>query len=120
MRTVVFDFAPEVHAAASEFWRVALAAELRPGTTYPEYHVLEHPAATGSVLTQLLGDGPSRIHLDIESDDAGAEVARLCRAGASVVEVHDDWTVLVDPAGNLFCVVPPDSEDFAALAHLVE
>ena len=30
-------------------------ADLRPGHTYPEYHVLEHPAATGEVMIQRLG-----------------------------------------------------------------
>ena len=119
MRTVVFDFEDDVHDAATEFWRVALMADLRRGHTYPEYHVLEHPAATGEVMIQRLGEGPSRLHLDIETDDPPAEIARLRTAGATIVAQHDEWTVLRDPAGLLFCVVPVGSEDFAGLAQVV-
>jgi hypothetical protein len=120
LRTVVFDFPDDVHDAGLHFWQVALAAGPRPGVTHPEYHVLEHPAAFGPVLVQHLGEGTSRIHLDIEADDTLAEVDRLVAAGAVVVERIDDWTVLCDPAGLLFCVVPADVDDvFVQFAHLV-
>jgi hypothetical protein len=119
MGTVVLDFPSDVHDAARDFWGVALAADVRRGREYPEYHVLEHPAALGTVMVQLLRDGPSRIHLDIETDDRDAEVARLVNAGATIVERHEDWTVLRDPAGLLFCVIPAASGDFSDLAHPV-
>jgi hypothetical protein len=119
MRTVVLDFPPGAHDAARDFWGVALGADVRRGREYPEYHVLEHPAALGPVMVQLLGDGPSRIHLDIETDDREAEVTRLVDAGATIVERHEDWTVLRDPAGLLFCVIPAASEDFSDLSHSV-
>jgi hypothetical protein len=120
LRTVVFDYPGDVHDAALLFWQEALAADARPGTRHPEYHVLEHPAAVGPVLVQHLGEGGSRIHLDIEADDTEAEVDRLVTAGAAVVERIDDWTVLRDPAGLLFCVVPADVDDvFDRFAHTV-
>jgi catechol 2,3-dioxygenase-like lactoylglutathione lyase family enzyme len=111
LRTVVFDFPGHVHQAGLDFWQVALAAEPRRGVTHAEYHVLEHPAALGPVLVQHLSDGASRIHLDIEADDTDAEVDRLVTAGAVVVERIDDWIVLRDPAGLLFCVVPATVDD---------
>lgn len=119
MRTVVFDFPPEVHDIARDFWQIALAAGLRRGHTYPEYHVLEHPATTGPVMVQQLGHGASRVHLDIETDDLDSEIARLVAVGATVVERHQEWAVLRDPAGLVFCVVPAGSEDFAELSHPV-
>lgn len=119
LRTVVLDFAPESHDAALAFWERALLATGRPGTIHPEYHVLEHPSALGPVLAQRLGEGPSRVHLDIESDDPAAEVARLVDAGAVLVARHDDCTVLADPAGLAFCVVPAEDDDFAALSFPV-
>ena len=119
MRTIVLDFTPEVHDAARDFWQTALAAGIRHGTNYAEYHVLEHPAALGPVLVQRLQDGASRIHLDIETDDPAAELARLVAAGARIAERHEHWTVLRDPAGLLFCVVPAESPDFTELAHTV-
>jgi hypothetical protein len=120
MRTVVLDFGSDVHDRARDFWKVALAADIRRGKRFPEYHVLEHPAALGPVLMQDIGDGESRVHLDIESDDIAAEVMRLVKAGASVVQQHEDWTVLRDPAGLLFCVVPGESDDFASLSRSVD
>jgi catechol 2,3-dioxygenase-like lactoylglutathione lyase family enzyme len=120
LRTVVFDYPSGVHDAGRRFWEVALAAGVRRGTTNPEYHVLEHPAALGPVLVQNLKEGSSRIHLDIEADDTDAEVARLVAAGARVVEKIDDWVVLRDPGGLLFCVVPAQfDEDFAVSARTV-
>jgi catechol 2,3-dioxygenase-like lactoylglutathione lyase family enzyme len=120
MRTIVFDYPSEDHDAGRRFWEVALAAGIRRGRTNPEYHVLEHPAALGPVLIQNLKEGAGRIHLDIEADDTDAEVARLVAAGAEVVEKIDDWIVLRDPGGLLFCVVPAVlDEDFVASARTV-
>jgi hypothetical protein len=120
MRTIVLDFPGDVHDTARDFWQVALSAGIRREEKYPEYHVLEHPAALGPVLVQNLDEGTSRIHLDVESDDTEAEVTRLVAAGAEVVERIDDWTVLRDPGGLLFCVVPAESDaGFAQFAHTV-
>jgi predicted enzyme related to lactoylglutathione lyase len=48
------------------------------------------------------------IHLDFATDDREAEVERLTRAGASVVETkagtNIPFTVMRDPDGNPFCV----------------
>jgi hypothetical protein len=119
MRTVVLDYPSDVHDTACDFWAVALAAHARVGHEYPEYHVLEHPAALGPVMVQRLVEGPSRIHLDLETDDPAGEIARLVDAGATVVERREDWTVLRDPGGLLFCVIPAGSEDFSELARRV-
>jgi hypothetical protein len=120
LRTVVFDYPGDVHDAGLHFWQVAVAADPRRGKRHPEYHALDHPAALGLVLVQHLNEGASRIHLDIEADDTEAEVDRLVTAGAVVVERIDDWTVLRDPAGLLFCVVPADVDDvFTQFAHTV-
>ncbi|MGA8297253.1 MAG: VOC family protein [Acidimicrobiales bacterium] len=118
MRTIVFDFPSDVHDAARDFWQTALMADLRRGSKYPEYHVLEHPAALGPVMVQHLQDGTSHIHVDIETDDLEAEVSRLVEAGAKMVQRQAEWTVLRDPGGLLFCAVPASSEDFEELAHL--
>jgi len=59
------------------------------------------------VEAQRTGAGtPPRIHLDIETDDVAAEVARVVRLGATVQEERDDYTILIDPGGLVFCVVP--------------
>ena len=51
------------------------------------------------------------MHLDIETDDVRAEPARLVEHGARVVEDHDEYAVLEDPAGLVFCVVPVQTGD---------
>ncbi len=112
MRTIVFDFAHDKHEAGLAFWQKALMADAERETGYPEYHELIHPAAVGNYLTQQLGDGPSRLHLDIESSDPEAEVERLVGLGAQIRERFEKWTVLEDPAGIVFCVVSPQSDSF--------
>src|ERR1700686_4621031 len=93
MRSVAFDFAPDVHDAARDFWAAALDAGVRRGVDHPEYHQLERPAAPGPVIVQKLGAGESHVPLDIESDDTEAEVARLGAAGAVALARHHDWVV---------------------------
>ncbi len=47
----------------------------------------------------------SRVHLDIETDDIPAEVARLEKLGATVVARPERWVVMQAPSGQRFCVV---------------
>jgi Glyoxalase-like domain len=68
----------------------------------------------GSVelAAQRLGQGtPARVHLDIESDDVPAEVARVVALGATVLDDRGEHAILQDPAGLVFCVVPVQSHD---------
>jgi hypothetical protein len=48
---------------------------------------------------------PSRVHVDIETDDIEAEVARLQKLGAKRVEAVKSWQVMEAPTGQRFCVV---------------
>ena len=54
-----------------------------------------------------------RFHLDIETDDLEAEIARLQGLGATVRTRYDDYAVMADPVGLLFCLLPPVSAEFA-------
>ena len=116
LRTVVIDVPSAAHDRTRDFWATALGATARRGTLYPNYHVLEHAAMPGTVMVQDIGTAPARVHLDIETDDVEAEVARLTSAGASEVQRYDEWVVLRDPAGLLFCVVAAVAPDFAEKA----
>lgn len=58
---------------------------------------------------------PGRWHIDFftsSGDEQQAEVARLVELGATVVrhnqEPDDDYVVMADPEGNLFCVCLDD------------
>ncbi|GAA4520135.1 VOC family protein [Actinoallomurus oryzae] len=52
----------------------------------------------------------NRLHLDLRPDDQEAEIERLLALGATRADVGQPtdapWTVLADPEGNEFCVLP--------------
>jgi predicted enzyme related to lactoylglutathione lyase len=59
---------------------------------------------------------PSRVHLDIQSDDIDAEAARLEKLGARRIAKVKRWWVMEAPTGQRFCVVRPQAPDFAEKA----
>jgi hypothetical protein len=59
----------------------------------------------------------SRVHLDIESDDVEAEVARLEKLGARRVQKTNTWWVMEAPTGQRFCVVRAKAPDFGRQAN---
>ena len=50
-------------------------------------------------------DHESRVHIDIETDDIDAEVARLEKLGATVDTRMERWVVMRAPSGQRFCIV---------------
>lgn len=105
---IVIDAPPEAHDQELAFWQGAVGKPLARSQRYPEYHGADLVTGTLRLLVQKLGEGPGRVHLDIESDDLEAEVARLKALGAEEVQRIEGWCVLRDPAGLLFCVTPAD------------
>jgi len=92
--------------AAARFWAQALGRELdraHPGTR-GNYVMLTTPPDEPIVQIQRVSH-ESRVHLDIETDDIPAEVARLERLGARVAERLERWVVMQAPSGQRFCVV---------------
>jgi uncharacterized protein len=69
------------------------------------------------VLVQSVSH-PSRVHIDIETDDQLAEVARLEKLGARRVQHVKRWWVMEAPTGQRFCVVNPQRADFESEAHV--
>jgi Glyoxalase-like domain len=55
----------------------------------------------------------NRLHLDLYTEDREGEVERLLQVGAMLhpqtYDQDDDFRVLEDPDGNLFCVVQKDA-----------
>jgi hypothetical protein len=106
-------------AGAAAFWGGALGRPVRvlPGEEGLTYAALDDPQARLHVEVQLV-DHPSRVHLDLETDDIEAEVRRLEALGATRVrEVRDFW-VLEAPTGQRFCVLPVQSPRFAEEASV--
>jgi hypothetical protein len=68
--------------------------------------ILDGPGGLG-VCFQQVDVEPVRkkpLHLDLDSRDRDAEVARLVGVGATVVERFEAHTWLRDPEGNDFCL----------------
>ena len=96
---------PDIDAAA-DFWAAALGRAVdrgHPGTR-GNYVMLETPPDEPIVQLQRVAHD-SRVHLDIETDDIPAEVARLEALGARVVDRLERWVVMQAPTGQRFCVV---------------
>jgi catechol 2,3-dioxygenase-like lactoylglutathione lyase family enzyme len=120
LRKIFVDAPADVHDRTRDFWATALAGPAHRGVNHPEYHWLENPATPNRLLVQNIGDATARYHVDIETDDVEAEVARLIAAGAEEVDRQGDWVVLRDPAGLLFCIVPEEGDGFAEGATVIE
>jgi predicted enzyme related to lactoylglutathione lyase len=107
LSTFVVDCQVEDVDAAARFWSRALGRAVVPPT--PEsgnYRELTSSDGEPQLLIQKV-EHPSRIHLDIESDDLEAEVRRLEALGAKRIEFVKRWWVLEAPTGQRFCVVNP-------------
>jgi predicted enzyme related to lactoylglutathione lyase len=104
--------------AATRFWSRALGLEVRASAN-PEdagYRLLDTAADQPHLEVQQVSH-PSRVHLDIETDDIDAEVARLEALGAKRVGAVRSWYVMEAPTGQRFCVVRALRADFATRAN---
>jgi Glyoxalase-like domain len=113
---------PAAEATTSAgFWAAALGAEARPVAGEEQFTSLAGAFPGLTTAVQAVDDAP-RYHLDIETDDVVAEVARLTALGAVEVSRWLDCHTLRAPGGHLVCVVPveSDAEFFAANARTWE
>jgi predicted enzyme related to lactoylglutathione lyase len=99
--------------AAAQFWAGALGRTVDPSHpgTRGNYVMLETPPDEISVQIQRV-DHESRVHIDIETDDIEAEVARLQKLGATVHKRLERWVVMQAPSGQRFCIVRVQREGF--------
>jgi catechol 2,3-dioxygenase-like lactoylglutathione lyase family enzyme len=112
---ILIDCNVEDIDAAARFWADALGRPIdrdHPGTR-GNYVMLEDRPDEISVQIQRV-DHESRMHLDIETDDIPAEVARLEKLGATVDKKMERWVVMRAPSGQRFCVVRVQRDGFEA------
>jgi hypothetical protein len=93
------------------FWAAALSTDPVVEPTDPDYSSYGEATPGVEFMVQAVGDASPRIHLDIETDDVDAEVARLIGLGATELERIHTWVVMRDPVGTVFCVVPVQNAD---------
>ncbi len=111
---MLIDCRTEDIDAAARFWAAALGRAIDPDHpgTRGNYRMLETPPGEISVQIQRV-DHESRIHLDIETDDVAAEVARLEKLGAMIDKRMERWVVMRAPSGHRFCVVRVQRDGFS-------
>ncbi|MDJ0865791.1 MAG: VOC family protein [Myxococcota bacterium] len=102
------------------FWSGALGREAMPEPGGKPRYVSLRGRMGGEgapfVLLQRVPAEERAIHLDIETDDVEAEVARLEGLGARVKARIDRHVVMTAPSGHAFCVVPSSRGDFPGKA----
>ena len=119
LATLVIDCQTEALDQAADFWSQALGwpAEKLSDPENANYRQLDTPPGEVTVLVQSVTH-PSRVHIDIETDDIEAEVKRLEALGARRVAHIKRWWVMEAPTGQRFCVVRPQRPDFESHANV--
>jgi hypothetical protein len=107
--------------SAATFWGGALGMDVRalPGAEGSKYVQLVDPQDRLHIEVQSVSH-PSRVHLDIETDDVDLEVQRLEKLGAKKIQKINTWWIMEAPTGQRFCVVRAKSSSFAAEASTWE
>ena len=91
----------------ARFWSAALGLRVADPDSGATGQYAQFAGAPGDLHVEVQKvDHPSRVHLDIETDDIDAEVARLEALGATRVAFVKRWWVMQAPDGQRFCVVP--------------
>jgi len=114
------DIVVDCHDAwtLGNWWAETIGYRVRPHTDDDLAQLraegIDRPQDDPNIATDPVdGNGPSvwfckvaeakvvknRLHIDVFGD-----VDLLVRRGASVVSIHPNWTVMLDPEGNEFCV----------------
>jgi len=98
---------------AARFWGEALGrpVDLNHASSRGDYRMLATQPDEPIIEIQRVAHD-SRVHIDIETDDIPAEVARLEKLGAAVVQRLERWVVMQAPTGQRFCVVRVQRPDF--------
>ncbi|WP_307793112.1 VOC family protein [Amycolatopsis sp. MtRt-6] len=106
----IFVDTPAAEAGrAAAFWAAALGATARPVAGEEQFTALDGALPGLTMDVQAVDDAP-RYHVDIETDDVAAEVARLTALGAEPVSRWLECHTLRAPGGHLLCVVPVHSD----------
>ena len=99
--------------SAADFWGGALGMKVKklPKEEGEKYVRLLDPTEHLHIEVQKVTH-ESRVHLDIETDNIEAEVARLEKLGAKRIKQIHTWWVMEAPTGQRFCVVKQSSKNF--------
>jgi predicted enzyme related to lactoylglutathione lyase len=115
----IIDCQTEDLKVAAEFWGAALGLRIRPSADPADAGYVRFHSAPNDLDIQVQQvTHPSRVHLDIETDDIEAEVRRLEKLGAKRLKQVHDWWVMEAPSGHRFCVVAAHRSQFVTEANV--
>jgi Glyoxalase-like domain len=104
------DIPPSAFVAEVAFWRDLTgwaASEISDDDEFVSLRRLnEMPVRI--LLQRRYDETPASAHVDFATQDRAAETERHVRAGAEVVEVFRQWTVMRDPVGRIYCLTDRD------------
>jgi hypothetical protein len=113
LSAILIDCDEASYERGVEFWSRALGRGPDPDQEPDErYTGLVDAPGQLHVTVQKVKE-PGSYHLDIETDDVEAEVARLEKLGAVRKYKVRTWWVMRAPTGHDFCVIRQQSERFA-------
>ncbi|MEO6799513.1 MAG: VOC family protein [Rhodanobacter sp.] len=116
--SLVIDCRTDDLGAAARFWSQALGRPIRVSADAVQENYVGLVTRDDELVIEVQKvDHPSRVHLDIESDDVDAEVRRLEGLGARKVEAIRTWVVMEAPTGQRFCVIRPQRGGIGAQAN---
>ena len=102
---VLIDHPAEVNDTTLAFWAGVIGEQASIPRDSPIQRIGELAGSLGLEVQRTGSGTPSRIHLDIETDDIAAEVQRLVGLGATIEQQQETIAILRDPGSLVFCVV---------------
>lgn len=110
---ITIDCRTDDLAKAAEFWSAALGYR---AFRFEDHYRFEVEGDDLAINLQSVTH-PSRVHIDIETDNIELEVARLEGLGARRVRTARRWIVMKTPTGHGVCVCQPARKLFHKRAH---
>lgn len=112
LRTVCIDCRTDDLTQSASFWSELLGLQLAGSEAGADGDPARYMALRGNTgppkfLLQKVDHAP-RMHLDFETDDPSAEVARIVALGGKIVSRQKYWTVMEAPTGHRFCIMASD------------
>jgi predicted enzyme related to lactoylglutathione lyase len=118
IRNISFDSADPY--ALARFWSEVVGHPVHPECVPDDTEVVIEPPGGPRLFFQAVPEdktAKNRVHVCLQPDDRDrdAEVDRLVALGAEVFDDHrtadgNGWVVLLDPAGNEFCMTRSTAE----------
>ena len=106
LAVLLIDLPEQLHDRGQQFWSAATGHPVERDGTDDVYSSLGSFADGFHLEVQRTGPGTApRWHVDVETDDVHAEVARLEALGAVRMADMGGFWQMKDPGGLLFCVV---------------